>query len=296
MAAAESPTIQRGRLRAELRRARREAGLTQEQVAAEMEWSLSKLIRIEGGSVNVSVTDLRALLSHYQITDPEEVGSLVALARASRERSWANAYKEIISPQYVSYIEYESAAAIIRQFEPLLVPSLLQTEEYMHALLGGEAPVREFEDAHVRLRLRRQELLENKEQPELYFVVDEAAVRRHVGGAEAMRRQLGHLLTMAARDNITIEIVPFSAGIHPGLRGPLVLFEFPDPRDDDVLYLENSQRGRLSTDFLIGADDPDVVIRYREMFESLREASLGPDMSRALLKRLIDELQSVRDR
>ena len=115
MAAADSPTMQRGRLRAELRRARRDAGLTQEQVADAMEWSLSKVIRIEGGTVSVSITDLRALLGRYQITDPDEIDSLVKLARAARERSWANEYKEIISPQYLSYIEYENASSIIKE-------------------------------------------------------------------------------------------------------------------------------------------------------------------------------------
>lgn len=292
MAAAESPMVQRVRLRTELKKARREAGLTQEQVASAMEWSLSKLIRIEGGTVSVSVTDLRALLAHYQVTDPKEVEALVALARAARERSWANAYREIISPQYLSYIEYESAASVIRQFEPMVVPSLLQTEEYMRVIVGELGTTAERADTLVQLRLRRQELLEQDEQPQLHFVLDEAAVRRHVGGADAMRRQLGHLLTMSARDNITIEVVPFSAGYHPGTRGPMVIFEFPDPRDDDVLYLENSRLERQSVDIVIGGDDPELVTTYREIFETLRGLSLGPEGSRAFLKRLSDELRS----
>ena len=291
MAAADSPTMQRGRLRAELRRARRDAGLTQEQVADAMEWSLSKVIRIEGGTVSVSITDLRALLGRYQITDPDEIDSLVKLARAARERSWANEYKEIISPQYLSYIEYENASSIIRQFEPLLIPSLLQTEEYMRALLDDFAVTQARKDALIQLRLRRQELLEQERQPDLHFVMDEAAVRRQVGGPDAARRQLGHLVTMANRDNITIEIVPFSAGYHPGMRGPLVLFEFPDPRDNDVLYLENSRRGRQSTETVVGGDDAELVATYREIFETLRKLSLGPENSRVFLKRLTDELQ-----
>lgn len=291
MAAAENPTIQRGRLRAELRRARKEAGLTQEQVAEAMDWSLSKLIRIEGGTVNVSTTDLRALLSHYRITDPEDVSSLVVLARAARERSWANAYKDIISPQYLSYIEYESAASIMRQFEPLLIPSLLETEEYMRVLIGDLTTTPEHAETLVQIRLRRQELLEQDKQPDLFFVMDEATVRRQVGGPEVTHRQLGHLLSMSARENITIEVVPFSAGVHPGMRGPQVLFEFPDPRDSDVLYLENSRRDRHSTDIVVGGDDPELVTIYQEIFADLRQLSLGPDGSRALLKQLADELQ-----
>lgn len=291
MSAAESPMVQRVRLRTELKKARRDAGLTQEQVASAMEWSLSKLIRIEGGTVGVSVTDLRALLAHYHITDPEQVAPLVALARAARERSWAGAYREIISPQYLSYVEYESAASVIRQFEPMVVPSLVQTEEYMRVIVGEMGVTPDRADTLVQLRLRRQELLEQDKQPELHFVMDEAAVRRHVGGADAMRRQIGHLLAVSARDNVTIEIVPFSAGYHPGTRGPMVLFEFPDPRDDDLLYLENSRLQRQSVDIVIGGDDAELVTTYREIFETLRALSLGPEGSRALLKRLSDELR-----
>src|SRR5580700_3556573 len=129
MADGASPLVQRRRLRAELRRARQERDLTQEQVASDMEWSLSKIIRIEGGSTGISANDLKALLRLYEITDPERTDQLTALARAARERSWWSAYRDVAPPALIQLIEYESAASAIRQFESMFVPGILQTED-----------------------------------------------------------------------------------------------------------------------------------------------------------------------
>ncbi|MWK34852.1 helix-turn-helix domain-containing protein [Actinomadura sp. J1-007] len=136
MAAAESPTVRQRRLRVELRRSRDGSGLTQDQVAESLDWSLSKVIRIESGAVNISTTDLRALLSLYGVAE-ERIAELVTLARAARERAWWSGYKKVISQQYYDLIGYESAAAAIRQFEPLVIPGLLQTQEYAHAYISG---------------------------------------------------------------------------------------------------------------------------------------------------------------
>src|SRR5229473_709514 len=124
-----SPVVQRRRLRTELRRARLDVGLTQEQVAAAMDWSLSKLIRIENGTVGISTNDLKAILAHYKITDEGRTAELLALSRGARERSWWNSYRDM-PPRLVQLIEYESASSIIRNFQPMLIPGLLQTEEY----------------------------------------------------------------------------------------------------------------------------------------------------------------------
>src|SRR5580704_7099732 len=124
-----SPVVQRRRLRTELRRARLDAGLTQEQVATAMDWSLSKLIRIENGTVGISMNDLKAILAHYKITDDRRSAELIALSRGARERSWWNSYRDV-APRLIQLIEYEAAAFIARNFQPLIVPGLLQTEEY----------------------------------------------------------------------------------------------------------------------------------------------------------------------
>jgi hypothetical protein len=251
-----------------------------------MDWSLSKVIRIEAGSVGISTNDLKAILNLYKITDDEQTADLIALARAGRERSWQSAYRDVVSPRLLQLIEYESAALITRNFQPLLVPGLLQTEEYARAVLAqfaGQATAERI-DTQVEFRMRRQELLDRADMPLLFFILDEAVTRRLVGGPAAMRRQVRKLIELAGRPHITVEIVPFSAGLHPGLQGPFVIYEFPDPADDDVLYLENPLGD------VISRDSPDEILRYRESFEDLRKLSLGPDGSLTYLDRLANEM------
>jgi transcriptional regulator with XRE-family HTH domain len=281
-----SPAVQRRRLRAELRRARLEAGLTQEQVAAAMDWSLSKLIRIENGSVGISTNDLRAILLHYKITDNDRTSELLALARAARERSWWGSYSDSAPKPLLQLIEYEAAAFIARNFQPLVVPGLLQTEEYARASIQGLAPQMKpsLLETLVKIRMKRQELLQRSDAPLLFFIMDEAVVRRIVGGKDVMRRQLQRIIDVSDMPNVTIEIVPFSAGILPGLQSQFLIYEFPDAADDDVLYLENG-RGTL-----LSRDDAEEVLSFREEFERLREASLEPEGSRDFLRTLIREL------
>ena len=281
-----SPAVQRRRLRAELRRARQAAGLTQDQVAAALEMSLSKVIRIEAGTVGVSANDLRALLGLYRVTDPNEVASLLALARAGRERPWQSAYRDIASPRLLQFIELEAPASISRNFQPLMIPGLLQTEEYARIMLShlkSDLPD-EGVDSLVEVRMRRQELIDRADSPLLFFILDEAATRRLVGGREVMGRQLRRLTELAERPRITIEVVPFSAGAHQGMQGSFVIQEFPDPNDDDLLYQEGPE-GEL-----ISHDDPELILRYREIFEELRRLSLGPEGSLAFLNELVNSL------
>jgi transcriptional regulator with XRE-family HTH domain len=237
------PTVHRRRLRSELRKVRELAGLTQRDVAREMDWSLSKLIRIETGAVSIATNDLRALLALYEITDRSRIDALIEIARASRERSWWSTYKDLVSQEYLAFLGYESSASVIRNFEPLLVPGLLQTEDYAREVLsvlqGADAPGKI--DKLVELRMQRQELLERKDPPSLHFILDEAVIRRMVGGPDVTRRQLNHLREVASRPGVTIRVVSFSQGIYPGLRVPYVLFEFPLPEDEDILYIENPQ-------------------------------------------------------
>lgn len=280
-----SPVVQRRRLRTELRRARLDAGLTQEQVATAMDWSLSKLIRIETGTVGISTNDLKAILAHYKITDDRRTAELLALSRGARERSWWNAYRDV-SPRLIQLIEYESASFIIRNFQPMLIPGLLQTEEYAAAMIRNLTPQATAHevDTGVEMRMKRQQLLLQSEMPLMFFIMDEAAVRRLVGGKEAMRRQIQRLLGESEKPTVTIEVVPFSAGEHPGMQGPFMLFEFPDAADDDALYLEGPSESRWNR------DDPEEISSYRERFEALRGLSLGPQGSIDFLRLLIGEL------
>ncbi len=250
-----------------------------------MDWSLSKLIRIENGTVGISTNDLKAILAHYKITEEERTAELLALSRGARERSWWSAYRDT-SPRLIQLIEYESASFIIRNFQPMLIPGLLQTEEYAAAIIPNLSPKATANEVHtgVEMRMKRQQLLQQSEMPLMFFIMDEAAVRRLVGGREAMRRQIQRLLDESDKPRVTIEVVPYSAGAHPGMQGPFMLFEFPDAADDDALYVEGPGESRWNR------DDPEEISSFRERFEVLRELSLGPQGSIDFLRRLIAEL------
>jgi transcriptional regulator with XRE-family HTH domain len=282
-----SPVVQGRRLRNDLRRARQQARKTQDEAAKAMDWSLSKIIRIENGSVGISTNDLKALLDFYGIDDADRINELVALAKAAKERSWWSTYKDIAPPRLLQLIEYEGTAFIIRNFQPLLIPGLLQTEDYARAVIeqfSEEQPAKDHIDAMVALRMKRQELLDRTDAPLAFFILDESVVRRLVGGKTVIRDQVLRLTELARRQNMTIEIVPFTAGVHRGMQGPFVALEFPDEADDDVLYLE-SPRGDL-----INRDDSEEILEYREIFEQLRDMSLRPDGSVAFLDRLLKEM------
>lgn len=268
-----SPLVQRRRLRTELRRARAEARLTQEQVATAMDWSLSKIIRVETGAVGISTNDLRALLSLYAVHDPDRTDALVELARTSRQTSWWSKYKGDISSQYLQFIEYEEAASVLRTYEPLLLPGLLQTEDYAAAIMRGladpDTPA-ELMRTRVEIRLTRQRLLEQTTPPTLVCVLDESAIQRLLGERAVAQGQIARLINLAKRPNITIEMVPFSAGLHRGMLEPFVILEFPDPEDSDVLFVESSR------DAIFSHDEAGEITGYREVFEQLRRISLNP--------------------
>jgi len=285
MTDASSPIVARRRLRGELRVARNRAGLRQDQVITEMGWSMSKIIRIEAGSVTISVSDLKALLPLYKITNSERTSKLVELARAARKPSWAYPYRDIVTPQFLQFIEYESATSIRREFDNVLVPGLLQTSEYAESIIRqyvDKIPTKKLQRL-VEVRIKRQELLTAPANPPLlFFILDEAVVHRHVGSADIRRRQIQHLIDLAKMPHLTIEIIPFSAGAHPAMERRFVALEFPDPTDDDILYLESTLDEEI-----IGQGEE--VLRYREAFEQLRKISLGPGNSVSYLEKLVAE-------
>lgn len=269
--AGPDPTVHRRRLRNELRKTREGAGKTQRDVAAAMDWSQSKLIRIETGAVNISTNDLRALLAHYEV-DPARINTLVDLARAARDVPRWNLYRDVASPEYIAFLGYESSASIIRNFEPLLVPGLLQTEEYAREVITAvEYNNPQNIDALVDLRMQRQETLVRQPPPDLHFIVDEAVIRRMVGGPDVTRRQLRHLREVVDYANITLRIVPFSAGMYPRLRVPYVLFEFPDPEDEDVLFLENPLGEVIVRENAPGEKDKVDPVNYLGIFWQIEQ-------------------------
>jgi len=184
MPADQGPVVQSALLRGELIRLRREGGLTQEQVAAQLEWSPSKLIRVEGGRSSITKVDLDALLTKYGVTSESTRERLQLLNRGSRERGWWDKYRDDVSPAYLNYVGFEAGAAFIRQFQSGFLPGLLQTAGYAEAVTVNSVDAVRVA-AMVGLRLQRQsELAQRDPGPRQYYVVDEAVIRRHVGIAK----------------------------------------------------------------------------------------------------------------
>ncbi|MGW6790416.1 helix-turn-helix domain-containing protein [Streptomyces chartreusis] len=238
---AENPMYSRQRLARRLRKGREGVGLTQQQVAEAFGWSPSKVIRLEGGTKPVSVPDTMVLLSKYEIAG-EEAEQLIELAKVARQPSWYASYREIMSPEFEAYLAYEESASIIRDFARNVVPGLLQTEEYAEALFEAFGVPEETREMRVELRLKRQKVLDTSTQ--LFFILDEAALRRQVGSETTMGHQYEALVMANERPNVTVLYVPFQAGIYPLFRSPYSIFEFPDG-DDLVAYLEKPETEEL---------------------------------------------------
>jgi transcriptional regulator with XRE-family HTH domain len=283
MAAEHSPTVRRRRLALELRRLREAARLTCEEVAEHLECSTSKVSRIETGRVSVSPRDVRDMLDLYGVS-AQEGASLVQLARDSRQKGWWHAYSDTIEPRFATYIGLESAASEIRIYEVTLIPGLLQTEEYARTVItagtvGGD---HDGVERNVALLMARQPPLTSDDPPRLWAVLDEAALRRTVGGAGLMRLQLDHLLDLSRLPNVAIQVIPFGAGAHPAMGRPFVILAFPERADPDVVYLED-----LTSALYV--EDVDEVDRYNMFFNHLRATALSFEDSAALIMSVIKE-------
>lgn len=288
MPTSQDPMILRRRLRDKLRRLREAAGMTQRDVATRLEWSLSKVIRIESGGVGVTVTDLRALIQQYGINDRTRVDELLALARGARRRTPWSAYRTIVSPALLTFLGYESSATLIRNFEPLRIPGLLQTEAYARAILEHLSPGRHV-DEQVRLRLDRQRILTNGEdRPLLNFVIDEGVLYRPVGGVSAMCEQLRHLLTVREYPRVFVRIAPLSAGLNSIVNLGYTIFEFRDPEDGLVLSVEGPEEKHLT---IRENSEVEAPLNYLEDFWRLEQIA-HLDQAEELIRRALDHLSA----
>lgn len=269
-----SPLMLRRRLRTELRTARLDKGLTQEQVANAITWSLSKMNRIEKIKTGITVNDVKALLSLYDITERED--ELVALAKAARQPPWwRRRYSQFAPARLLDLIDYEYAASAISQFENTYVPGILQTEEYASTVLQDfydAASGDERVAALVDLRTRRRDLLTSDNAPQFTFILDEPVLHRLAGSPSVTRQQLEHLVSVAKLPNVNIRIVPFTAGLHPGMKGPFEVVEFEDTPDENIVYVEEQAGVFIS-------DDPKDTNRYLQAFKRITEKSLSPSDS-----------------
>jgi transcriptional regulator with XRE-family HTH domain len=279
------PTVQRMLVGARLRRLRTEVGLTREEAAEAIRASEWKIHRLENGQVGFKDRDIVDLLRLYEVTDPEEVAEFVTLAREANTPGWWRHYGDLLPSWFRTYVDLEAAAALIRTYEGQFVPGLLQTDAYMRAVVQGAHLEDEGEELgrRVRLRLARQTLLTTEQPPRLWAVVDEAALRRPVGGREVMRGQVERLLEATKLPNVTLQVLPFAAGAHPAMVGSFSILRFADQELPDVVYLEHL----TSASYLNKTEEVD---RYLHVMESICVRAAPPERTVELLGKILDEL------
>lgn len=280
----ETPQAEHRRLLVALRQARNARHLTQKEVADTLDWSTSKLIRIEGGSVGISITDLRALLQHYEVTDPDEVDRMVEMARGSKKAMWWYEYRDAMPHEFYTFLGLEASAVKIKQFQCLMVPGLLQSRGYIETLVGFGAKPSERARRGLEVRLKRQELL-SEDGPEFSFVLDESVLHRRVSSNAVMREQLLKLRDTADHPRMTIQILPFSAGIHTGMKSSFEILELSDKPDDYALFL-----GLPHKDQLIQRSSEETK-DFGAMFTSLTELALPASETQRLIDQRLKEME-----
>lgn len=282
------PTVARMLVGAQLRTLREAAGISRAEAGYAIRGSHSKISRLELGRTGFKRRDVADLLTLYGVTDDTLRDTLIALTERANAPGWWHEYADVLPGWFDAYLGLEQAASIIRTFAVQFLPALLQTEEYARAAIRTchrAAPETELE-RRVGLRMRRRELLHRPDPPNLWAVIDEAALRRSPVGAAAMRRQIEHLVELIRLPRITVQILPFSAGSHPAGGGPVTMLRFPQGDLPDVVYLEQ----------LAGAlylDKPAEVAPYRQAVNMLGVQAEQPSRTPEILHRLLDDLAGV---
>ncbi|MEV4658585.1 helix-turn-helix transcriptional regulator [Micromonospora sp. NPDC049301] len=279
------PTVLRMLLGAQLRRLRESSGVTREGAGWEIRASESKISRMELGRVGFKERDVADLLTLYGVTDEQEREALLKLARDANSPGWWHRYGDVLPTWFQSYLGLEAAAALIRSYEVQFVPGLLQTREYARAvvLLGhGRAGSAEL-DRRVALRMQRQQLLRREHPPQLWAVVDEAALRRPIGGAEVMRGQLTALIEATKSPNVRLQVIPFAAGGHAAAGGAFTILRFGDQELPDIVYIEQL----TSAIYLDKRDDLDY---YAVAMERLCVEAEPPERTPEILGQLLEDL------
>ncbi|HEY7048505.1 MAG TPA: helix-turn-helix transcriptional regulator [Jatrophihabitantaceae bacterium] len=277
MARRPTPTLRRKELGARLKKLRQARDLTAEQVAEQLMVSTTKISRLETGTRGVNPRDIRDLCTIYDVGD-EERERLMTLAKQSRESSW---WQQNDS-EYSTWLELEAAAASITSYKADVLPGLLQTEDYARAVVEATLPDPDEERVAqlAESRRERQQLLEGDPPLELWTVLDEAVLRRVIGGPAIMHEQVRSLIKRAGQSNVTIQLIPFEAGAHPALNSTFEILHF-EQAAPDVVYVE----GLLGQHYLEGQKE---LARYKRIFDQLRAIALGPRDSVATLRAIAD--------
>ena len=232
----------------------------------------------------MSSADVRAMLHFYGVQDRAKTDDILAMTRA-KEDAWWDEYRSGYRPEFLQYLAFEDSATRIRQFISFVIPGLLQTEEFMRAFFAGYMHSEEWIERGVKVRSRRQRALAPEQGKEALFIIDESALHRWIGGADVTRRQFDHLRQVAKQPNLDIRIVPFSLGMHPGMRASFTILDFASHDEDTIVSIENPEKDMLVK------DDPDSKSKYLEIFETLEEIATPEDKIDAALDAVLDSMR-----
>lgn len=272
MAMKPSPPMLRRQLGAELRRLRERAQRSAADIREAFGWSESKLSRIETANTGIRQAELERLLEFYGVDGPGRT-RLLALASQSRQRAWWEAYGDALPSAYETYIGFEAEASAIFTYEAQVVPGLFQTAEYASAVLPTDvAEGSEVTNQRVAVRMARQAVLTREPPPKLWAILDEAVLRRQVGGPDVLRRQLMRLSDANERSMVTVQVLPFSAGAHRALSGSFIILEFAGNAENSLVYSEGMTGG-------VFRSKPEELRMYLMSFESLSAQALSPAQS-----------------
>lgn len=284
MAPRSSPTARRRRLATALRQLREDHQLSCAEVGKTVGWSESKVSRIETGRVGIRQDDLHRLLAVYNIDD-EVRSTLLTLRRQASHRGWWHSYADALPDWFHSYVGLEDGAKALMTYENQLIPGLMQTDDYAAAVIRAHRPSLDADemDRQLAARATRQTLLTRSDPLQLWAVLDEAVLRRKVGGADIMRAQMNRLREIAALSNVTLQVLTFDHGSHASMGTSFTILKFPEPADTDIVYLEDL----TSSQYL---EEPPDIERYTLVFDHLRAAALSPEASDDFIGQVADSI------
>jgi transcriptional regulator with XRE-family HTH domain len=285
----ETVEVKKRRLRTALRQARLDAGMTQKAAADALVWSVSKIVRIEQGTVPVAPSDVRVMLQLYGATNPSVIQELVDLAKEAREDKGWSTFSDVLSQESLELFGNEPAAKVIYKYEASVIPGLFQTQEYARALLRALGNSEEQVERRLEVRTQRQQLLESPTRPELDFILGETALSRTVGDEDTMREQIARVLELSRLDGISVLLLPFAAGAHRSMGDAFTVLQFDDPLLSDLLYLENAERESVSH------DEEGKIRKYLDLFVELQNMATKHGSLEEHIKRILRERFNQRD-
>jgi transcriptional regulator with XRE-family HTH domain len=277
----DSSTVRRILLGSLLRRLRESRDVSMREAGYQIRATESKISRMETGKVSFKERDVADLLVYYGVTDAKESDKVLELVREANTLGWWHSYGELLPSWFEAYVGLESAAAVVRTYEVQFIPGLLQSPEYVGAVVSTNRTLSGAElKRRVDLRRRRQQGLDRDDAPALWAVLDEGALRRPIGGPDVMRAQIEHLIKQAARPNITIQLLPYSVGAHAAEGGAFTVLRFAEAELPDVVYLEHL----TGAQYIERGDD---VEQYARAMDRISVDALPPEQTLTALETLI---------